>query len=78
MAYWTVKAAIGVASPLIGLGIDVFVLDPKANPQARELTDEEVKQHDEFIAEAANALRNVPETMRGKAEKLPEVPTLKK
>jgi 20S proteasome alpha/beta subunit len=78
MAYWTVKAAIGMASPLIGLGIDVFVLDPKANPQARELTDDEVKQHDEFINEAANALRSVPDTMRGKAEKLPDVPQIKK
>jgi hypothetical protein len=67
-----------LASPLIGLGIDVFVLDPQSNPNARELTDDEVKQHDEFINEASNALRSVPETMRGKANKLPEVPVLMK
>jgi len=56
----------------------VFVLDPKADPRTRELTETETKQHEEFIAEAANALRNVPQTMRGKAEALPVVPTLKK
>jgi len=77
LAYWTVKTAIGLASPGIGLGIDVFVLNPKNNPQARELTDDEVKQHDDFISEAVNALRSVPDRMRGKAEKLPAVPVLK-
>jgi 20S proteasome alpha/beta subunit len=77
MAYWTVKTAISLASPSIGLGIDVFVLDPKANPQTRELSEEELRPHDEFIDEAANALRSVRDTMRGKAEKLPDVPTLK-
>lgn len=76
LAYWTVKTAIGVASPYIGLGIDVFILNPKASPQVRELTDDQVKQHDGFINEAAIALRSVPETMRGKAQNLPDVPKL--
>lgn len=78
LAYWSIKQAISSASPLIGLGIDVFILDPKANPITRELTEDETKQHDEFINEAANALRAVPDTMRGKAEKLADVPMPKK
>jgi hypothetical protein len=78
MAYWSIKTAISLATPHIGLGIDVFILDPNANPRTRELNEEELAPHDEFISEAANALRAVRDTMRGKAEKLPDVPTLKK
>jgi len=77
MAYWTVRAAINVASPLIGLGIDVFVLDPKATPQTRELADAELKPHDAFIDEAATALRRLADTMRGEAQALSPVPKLK-
>lgn len=78
MAYWSIKTAISLASPHIGLGIDVFVLDPAAIPQTKELADDELKPHEEFMKDAADALRNVRETMRGKADKLPDVPTLKK
>jgi len=78
IAYWTVKTAISIASPAIGLGIDVFVLDPNSNPQTKELTDDELKPHDDFINEAAKALRSIADRMRGKAEKLPDIPTLKK
>lgn len=49
------------------MGIDVFVLHPKANPRAKERTDDEINQHEEFIAEAAIALRRASETMLGKA-----------
>jgi hypothetical protein len=77
MAYWTVKTAIGSASPGIDLGIDVFVVDPNANPQTRELAEKDLEPHDELIREAADALRSVRDNMFGK-DKLPAVPTLKK
>src|SRR5262249_20735833 len=78
LAYWSIKQAISLASQGIGLGIDVFVLDPNATPRTRELTDAEIAPHIEFNEEAANAMRRVRYRMRGKAEKLPEVPVLKK
>lgn len=56
LAYWSIKQAITLASPHIGLGIDVFVLDPNATPRTRELSDAEVAPHLEFIDEAANVL----------------------
>jgi hypothetical protein len=77
MAYWTIKTAINLASPHIGLGIDVFVLDANASPRTKELSDKDLEPHDEFIKDAADALRAVRDTMRGKTDKLPEVPSLK-
>jgi hypothetical protein len=78
LAYWSIKQAITLASPHIGLGIDVFVLDPNATPRTRELSDAEVAPHLEFIDEAANVLRGLRDRMRGNAEKLPEMPVMKK
>jgi hypothetical protein len=78
LAYWSIKQAISSASPHIGLGIDVFVLDPTATPRTRELSDAELAPHIEFIDEAANALRGLRDRMRGSVERVPDVPVLKK
>jgi 20S proteasome alpha/beta subunit len=78
LAYWAIKQAISSASPHIGLGIDVFTLDPNAKPITKELSDADLAPHIEFIDEAANALRGLRDRMGGKAEKVPDIPTLKK
>jgi hypothetical protein len=76
MAYWTIQTAMKLGTAHVGLGIDVFTLDPANSPRIRELEEKELNGHQDFINEAANALRSVRDTMSGKAAPLPTVPKL--
>jgi hypothetical protein len=66
-AYWTVKHAIEQRTAGVGMGIDVFVIEAHSvGHQARHLSDSELREHDEVIAECRKALLAVREGLARK------------
>jgi len=56
-AYWTVKHAIEQHTALVGIGIDVFIIEKVAGKyKARQLANSDFAEHDEFIAECRASL----------------------
>lgn len=64
VAYWTVKVAIDLKSPMVGFTPDVFVLDAP-NPKApdkfigRQVNESQLLEHSGFIKSVEDAMRSV-------------------
>jgi 20S proteasome alpha/beta subunit len=74
-AYWTVKAAIDLKSIGVGFKPDVFVLEQKGKEfTGRQLAQEELAGHDEYINEATQALLAIKNKIRGLGVPAPPTP----
>jgi 20S proteasome alpha/beta subunit len=80
-AYWTVKIAIELKSPMVGYAPDVFVLEKTGKDgkhvKARKVDENELVSHDEFILAVENAMRGVRDRLAdGAAPATPVPPTV--
>lgn len=65
-AYWTVKTAIALKSPGVGFSVDVFTLAPDGDAHtATQYSDAALSEHDDFIAAAESALRQIKDATKG-------------
>jgi hypothetical protein len=77
--YWTVKVVTDLHTMGVGCGIDVYTLKPNGNSvEIKNFTEEELQEHNEFIAAAKEAMRGVRDKMAGAGQDVsaPPVPAV--
>ncbi len=78
-AYWTVKVAIDLKSSGVGFAPDVSVLEKATGGPgyiARQLGPNDLKETNDFIAEAESALRSIRDRMKPSGGDVSQPPTL--
>lgn len=67
-AYWAIQLATQLRISGVGMGIDIFTLEKSdAKWAARKLDDNEMAEHDAFIASCTDALRGVSGAIAGES-----------
>lgn len=78
VGYWTVKIGIQLKSPGVGFDPEVFVLEKVGrdgkHARARQIQNEELAQHDEFIVAVEDAMRDVRKKILTGGEPSPPAP----
>lgn len=78
-AYWTVKVAIDLKSSGVGFAPDVSVLEKASGAAgyvARQLGPNDLRETNDFIAEAETALRSIRDRMKPSGGAVSQPPTL--